>query len=74
MLIRYQSGRDYDQPTAVPMLTDGYNLPARKVIHIVGPIVQYMLTSELEKDLADCYRNTLDMCLENGLKSVAFRA
>ena len=30
------------------------------------------LTPELEKNLADCYRNTLDMCLENGLKSVAF--
>ena len=29
-------------------------------------------TPALEKDLADCYRNTLDMCIENGLKSVAF--
>ena len=62
------------------MLTDAYNLPAKKVIHVVGPIVppgtgfspQYNLTPELEKDLADCYRNTLDMCAENGLKSVAF--
>jgi len=70
--LRRRLGRDYEQPTAVPMLTDGYNLPARKVIHIVGPIVQYGMTPELEKDLADCYRNTLDMCLENGLKSVAF--
>ena len=25
-----------------------------------------------QKDLADCYRNTLDLCAENGLKSVAF--
>lgn len=70
--LRIRYGRDYEQPTAVPMLTDGYNLPAKKVIHIVGPIVQYKLTPELEKDLADCYCNTLDMCLENGLKSVAF--
>ena len=30
------------------------------------------LTPALEKALADCYANTLDMCLENGLKSVAF--
>lgn len=65
-------GEFYEQPTAVPMLTDAYNLPAKKVIHIVGPIVQWQLTPELEKDLADCYRNTLDMCLENGLKTVAF--
>ena len=70
--LRIRYGKDYEQPTAVPMLTDGYNLPAKKVIHIVGPIVQYRLTPELEKDLENCYRNTLDMCAENSLKSVAF--
>ncbi|MEE3403866.1 MAG: protein-ADP-ribose hydrolase [Acutalibacteraceae bacterium] len=70
--LRRRYGRDYEQPTAVPMLTDAYNLPAKKVIHIVGPIVQGRLTSGLEKDLADCYQNTLDMCLAHGLKSVAF--
>ena len=70
--LRAKNGPDYEQPTAVPMLTDAYNLPANKVIHIVGPIVQNGLTPALEKDLADCYRNTLDMCRENGLKSVAF--
>ena len=70
--LRAERGSDYEQPTAVPMLTDAYNLPAKKVIHIVGPIVQYRLTPSLEKDLADCYRNTLKMCMENGLRSVAF--
>ena len=70
--LRQQYGSDYEQPTAVPMLTDAYNLPAKKVIHIVGPIVYDRLTSALEQDLADCYRNTLDMCAQNGLKSVAF--
>ena len=70
--LRAEFGPDYEQPTAIPMLTDGYNLPAKKVVHIVGPIVQGRLTKDLEQDLADCYRNTLDLCLENGLKSVAF--
>ena len=70
--LRIKYGKDYEQPTAAPMLTDAYNLPAKKVIHIVGPIVEYELTPELEKDLADCYLNTLDMCLDNNLKSVAF--
>ena len=70
--LRIRYGKDYEQPTAVPMLTDAYNLPAKKVVHIVGPIVQYRLTPELEKDLENCYRNTLDMCAGNGLKSVAF--
>lgn len=69
---RIKYGKDYEQPTAVPMMTDAYNLPAKKVIHIVGPIVQYKLTPELEEELADCYLNTLDMCLGNNLRSVAF--
>ena len=70
--LRIKYGKDYEQPTAVPMLTDVYNLPAKKIIHIVGPIVEERLTSALEKELADCYRNTLDLCAENGLRSVAF--
>lgn len=71
-LLRQKYGEDYEQPTALPMLTDAYNLPAKKVIHIVGPIVYDELSEELKKDLEDCYINTLDLCLENGLKSVAF--
>ena len=70
--MRARYGRDYEQPTAVPMLTDAYNLPAKKVVHIVGPIVQDELTPELEEDLADCYTNTLELCAENDLRSVAF--
>ena len=71
-LQRIRYGSDYEQPTGIPMLTEGYNLPARKVVHIVGPIVRDRLTPALENDLEDCYRNTLDMCAENDLKSVAF--
>ncbi len=68
--IRY--GKSYEQPTSVPMLTEAYNLPASKVIHIVGPIVQPRLLSEHEKQLTDCYRNILHLCLEQGLKTLAF--
>lgn len=71
-LLRERYGMDYEQPTAVPMLTDAYNLPAKKIVHIVGPIVEYRLTPRLENDLAACYRNTLDLCEQNGLRSVAF--
>ena len=70
--LRAEHGGDYEQPTAVPMLTDAYNLPAKKVVHVVGPIVRGRPTSAQRRELADCYRNTLDLCLENGLKSVAF--
>ena len=70
--LRDRFGPGYEQPTAVPMLTGGYNLPAEHIIHIVGPIVETGLTPELEEDLAACYRNTLDLCLKNGIRSVAF--
>ena len=70
--LRARYGRDYEQPTAVPMLTDAYNLPAKKVIHIVGPTVTGPLTEKHEQELARCYRNVLDLCLENRLGSVAF--
>lgn len=70
--LRAKYGPGYEQPTAVPMLTGGYNLPAKNVIHIVGPIVDTGLTPALEEDLAACYRNTLELCREKGLNSVAF--
>ena len=71
--LRICYGKDYEQPTAVPMLTDAYNLPAKKVIHIVGPIVQGKVTPNLEKDLADCYRNTLNMYVDNTLTNIEDR-
>ena len=70
--LRSQYGSHYEQPTSVPMITDAYNLPAKNVIHVVGPIVRNRLTADLEQELADCYTNVLNMCLENNLKSVAF--
>ena len=70
--LRSEYGSHYEQPTSVPMITAAYNLPAKNVIHIVGPIVRNRLTLELEQELANCYTNVLNMCLENNLKSVAF--
>ena len=70
--LRAEHGPDYEQPTAVPMLTDGYALPAKKVIHIVGPIVEGSLTPAHERALAACYENTLALCRAHNLNSVAF--
>ena len=70
--LRKQYGENYEQPTSIPMLTEAYNLPAKKVVHIVGPIVEGALTPVHEEALADCYRNTLDLCADNSLRSVAF--
>ena len=70
--LRERFGPAYEQPTAVPLLTPGCNLPAKTVIHVVGPIVEYRLTARHERELADCCRNVLSLCEERGLRTVAF--
>jgi O-acetyl-ADP-ribose deacetylase (regulator of RNase III) len=54
-------------------LTRGYNLPARFVIHAVGPIWRGGDRGEAEV-LANCYRNSLQLALDNGVKTIAFPA
>ena len=71
-VLRARYGPGYEQPTAVPMLTDGYDLPAKKVVHIVGPIVQGRVTAGQQRELAACYERTLDLCRGQDLRSVAF--
>lgn len=70
--LKKEKGENYEQPTSLPMITEGYNLPAKKVIHVVGPIVEYKINKELIKELSDCYINVLDMCKDNNIRSVAF--
>ncbi len=52
-------------------ITKGYKLPARFVIHTVGPVYNGGHYHEAEK-LASCYRRSLEVALENGAISVAF--
>jgi len=58
-------------PAGEARLTRGYNLKARYVIHTVGPIYRDGLHREPEL-LASCYRESLKLAAEKGLKSVAF--
>ena len=59
--------------TGQAKLTRGYRLPARFVIHTVGPVWRGGGHGEGEL-LADCYRNSLRLAQENGLRSIAFPA
>lgn len=47
--LRLKYSSDCEQPPSVPMLTDAYNLPVKKAVHIVGPIVQSKFTPALSK-------------------------
>ncbi len=52
-------------------ITNGYNLPAKFVIHTVGPVWHGGRSGEPEK-LASCYRRSLEVANENGVKTIAF--
>ena len=54
-------------------LTRGYRLPARFVIHTVGPVWTGGNRDEAQT-LANCYRNSLQLAVENGIKTIAFPA
>lgn len=58
-------------PTGKAVITTGGDLPARYVIHTVGPI--YGENQGRDADLlADCYRNSLGLARQNGLSTIAF--
>ena len=58
-------------PTGEARITAGYNLPARWVIHTVGPVWHGGKHGEDEL-LASCYRNSLALAVQHGIKTIAF--
>ena len=58
--------------TGEAKITKGYRLPAKYVIHTVGPIYSGSASDPIL--LADCYRNSMDLAKENDLHSIAFPA
>lgn len=69
---RLMAAQGHPEPTGQAKLTSGYNLPAKYVLHTVGPIVQGRVTSRDREELASCYRSCLALAAENNLESVAF--
>jgi O-acetyl-ADP-ribose deacetylase (regulator of RNase III) len=59
--------------TGEAKITRGYRLPAKHVIHTVGPVWFGGEENETEL-LANCYRNSMRVARDNGLKSIAFPA
>ena len=62
-----------DEPTGSARITPGFNLPAKYVIHTIGPIVTTPLPlRQQEAQLASCYTSCLDLANKYGLASIAF--
>lgn len=60
-------------PTGEAKITGGYNLPAKYVIHTVGPVWHGGGRGE-DGLLAGCYRRSLEVAVANGVRSIAFPA
>ena len=57
--------------TGEAKITKGYKLPAKYVIHTVGPIWDGGNRGERQL-LENCYKNSVNLAMENGIKSIAF--
>src|SRR6266498_2288821 len=65
----------HHEPTGYVKVTRGYNLPARFVLHTVGPIIEGQLQPHRQAALANSYRSCLDLAREIGsIRSVALCA
>ena len=63
---------DMPEKTGVAHKTYGFNLPAKHVIHTVGPIIYDSLTDIEREQLASCYRSCLELAHAYSLQSIAF--
>ena len=61
----------HPEPVGQAKLTPGFKLPARHVIHTVGPKISGPLTGKDKEQLASCYRSCLHLAESSGLKSLA---
>lgn len=77
MQLRYECARimieqGHEEPTGKAKITPAYNLPAKHVIHTVGPIANGALNDKLREQLTSSYRSCLEASVEAGDTSVAF--
>ena len=66
------TAQGHPEPNGRAKLTGGGNLPAKYVLHTVGPVVQGQVSGRDRSELAACYRSCLELAAEKGLQSVAF--
>lgn len=62
----------HEEETGRAKITSGYNLPAKYILHTVGPIIQWSVTKEDEALLTSCYRECLKLAADQGVESIAF--
>ena len=66
------TAQGYPEPAGRAKLTRAYNLPAKYILHTVGPIVRGRVTRQDREELAACYRSCLELAADHDLETVAF--
>lgn len=64
--------KNYNLKTSGVIITKGYNLPSKYIIHTVGPIIYNQVTNLEKKQLEDCYINVLELAIKNKIRNIAF--
>lgn len=81
MLYEIMTKQGHEEETGKAKITFGYNLPAKYILHTVGPVIQWAVTKEDKELLASCYRECLKIASEtvkqfinkdNRIKKVVF--
>ena len=63
---------NYNLETGKAIITKGYNLPSKYVIQTVGPIIENKVVENKKEELANCYKNSLKLAIDNGIRTIAF--
>ncbi|MBM6827052.1 protein-ADP-ribose hydrolase [Mordavella massiliensis] len=69
---RIMAAQGHEEPVGRAKITEGYNLPAKYVIHTVGPVVGTMVLPQQKEELKNCYINSLKLAEKHHLESIAF--
>lgn len=71
-LLKVMEEQKADEEVGKAKITKAYNLPAKYIIHTVGPQVEDRVTKQNEEDLKSCYISCLKLADSLGLKSIVF--
>lgn len=64
--------KKYHLETGEAIITKGYNLLSKNVIHTVGPIIYDLVTEERKRELSRCYISSLELAIKNKIRTIAF--
>ncbi len=63
---------NYNLETGKAIITEGFNLPSKYIIQTVGAIVEIEVTENNRLELANCYKNSLELAVQNNIRTIAF--